>query len=73
MEPKQLKIGDIVQINPDHDPVFGRALMIVTEPKKFGAQGYMHGLDQGLAFYRCSFENMELVGHAIWTRKSADE
>lgn len=71
MKKMKLKAGDIVQINPEHDPVFGAALMIVTEPKEWGAQGYVHVLGNtdaattfnGKAYYRCKFENMELVGH----------
>ena len=33
--------GDVVQIDPAHDPVFGGAFMVVTEPKSWGAQGYV--------------------------------
>ena len=76
MEPKELKVGDIVQIDPEHDLIFGAALMIVTEPKSWGAQGYVHVLGntdavvtfKGVAYYRCAFENMELVGKAEWIR-----
>lgn len=68
MDKKELKVGDIVQINPDHDPIFGGHLMIVTEPKSFGAQGYCKTFE-GLAFYRCSFEKMEFCGHAEWINK----
>lgn len=77
MEAEQLEIGDIVQIQPESDPIFGAALMIVTEPKSWGAQGYVHVLGnsdavttfKGLAYYRCKFENMKKVGKAEWIRE----
>jgi len=70
MEKEELKIGDIVQIDPEHDDMFGACLMIVTEPKEWGAQGYVNvpGKDGGLAFYRCKYANMERVGTAVWIR-----
>jgi hypothetical protein len=79
MEKKELKIGDLVQIDPDHDPIFGGHFMVVTEPKEWGAQGYcptfpikdgspMVVTYKGMAYYRCRFENMELVGKAEWIK-----
>lgn len=81
MEKKELKVGDVVQINPDHDEIFGAHFMIVTEPKSWGAQGYCLGfpyknengerIERGLVFYRCAFENMEFIGHAEWVNASS--
>lgn len=70
-----LKVGDVVQINPKHDPLFGGHLMVVTEPKEWGAQGYCLPLElnPGLACYRCSFENMEYVGCATWVARLKGE
>ena len=67
MDKCPLHAGDIVQIDPAHDDRFGGCLMIVSEPKGFGAQGYIQIPGSGNAYYRCSFENMELVGRAEWT------
>lgn len=63
--------GDVVQIDPDHDEAFGGCLMIVTEPKNFGAQGYVPipGKDRGLAFYRCPWSAMSKVGRAEWVTR----
>jgi hypothetical protein len=48
MEARKLQVGDVVQIRPDIDEgVFGGALMIVAEPKSWGAQGAVHGLGKG--------------------------
>jgi len=75
MKKCELKIGDVVQIAPSHDPLFGGHFMVVTEPKSWGAQGYVVMLDKdkGLAYYRCKFEHMEYVGKAIWINKSDSE
>lgn len=67
--------GDIVQIDPEADEVFGGCLMIVTEPKPWGAQGYITipGEEGGLAFYRCEHAHMERVGHCVWIRDNEGE
>jgi hypothetical protein len=73
MQKRELEVGDIVQIDPEkHD--FGGCLMIVTEPKEWGAQGYLlmdkeiTGLCRfmGQAYIRLTWEKMEYVGHAEW-------
>ena len=71
MRPINLQVGDIVQIDPAHDEVFGGCFMQVTEPKSWGAQGFVVALPTkhtkfGRAYYRCKFENMEWVGRAVW-------
>ena len=71
MQPRELKVGDVVQIDPAHDDVFGGCFMQVTEPKGFGCQGFVICLKsgdkpRGDAYYRCSWEHMEYVGPATW-------
>lgn len=75
MDKRELKVGDVVQIAPESDKIFGGHFMVVTEPKPWGAQGYCEafpyeGKDgrcpRGLAYYRCKFENMEYIGHTEW-------
>jgi len=73
---EECKEGDIYQIDPDYDEIFGACLMVVTEIKPWGgAQGYflIPGEDGGLAFYRCKFEHMVKVGHAEWIRDSSKD
>lgn len=36
-----LKPGDVIQIDPLHDPMFGGAFLIVTEVKSWGVKGYV--------------------------------
>lgn len=70
---EDLKIGDIVQLSPDvGNKAFACCFMVITEPKTWGAQGYVQGLGTrekqvGQAFYRAKWEEMELTGgRAIW-------
>lgn len=71
MTEEKWEIGDIIQIDPEHDPIFAACLMIVTEPKSWGAQGYCAAPDSpgpALAYYRLKFENGVRVGKAEWVR-----
>ena len=72
-----LVAGDVVQLSPTvKNPMFGGCMMIVTEPKGWGAQGFVQALGEnkqmgGRAYYRATFEEMEYVGKAQWV--PADE
>jgi len=66
---KDLLAGDIVQLNPVkcRNPMFAACMMVVTEPKAWGAQGYVQGLGEkgkqvGQAYYRATWEEIELTG-----------
>lgn len=62
-----LEKGDVVQIDPDHDPTFGGCFMVVTEPKSWGAQGYIKVPGhEGVAYYRCPNNAMHKIGKAEW-------
>lgn len=69
----KLRPGMVVQLSPFacRNPMFGGCMMVVTEPKQFGAQGYVQGLGEGgemggQAYYRAQWEEMEVVGFAEW-------
>lgn len=71
MEKRELEIGDIVQLKPEHK--FGGMLVVVSEPKSFGCQGYlMSAFDfeavkfKGRAFVRPKFEDFEYIGKIVW-------
>lgn len=73
MDKSDLKKGDIVQLNPDtvKNKMFTACMMVITEPKSWGAQGYVQGLGEngnpgGQAYYRATWEEMHLVGSAEW-------
>lgn len=79
MENRELKPGDVVQISPTlENCLFKGAFMYVTEPKSFGAQGFISVPGQrdsmpGCAYFRCKFEDMEYIGHAAWVMHDGDE
>lgn len=73
MDEKELEVGDVIQLRPDYPGGFGGMLVVVTEPKSWGCQGYLmafHDFDavrfQGKAFVRPRFENFEFVGKIQW-------
>ncbi len=69
-----LVVNEIVQLSPTdcRNQMFGGCMMIVTEPKPWGAQGYVQGLGEngkqmGQAYYRAKWEEMEQTGGmAAW-------
>lgn len=68
MDARDLEVGDVVQIAPEHDKVFGACFMVIAKPKSWGAQGYVDvpGVEGGQAYYRCPFEGMEFIGKAAF-------
>ena len=79
MEKRELKKGDVVQISPENEK-FGGMLLVVTEPKEFGAMGYLLSpFDfnavkfMKLAYYRPKWEEMEFVGKVYWEIQHKDD
>ena len=71
----EVRAGDVVQIDPAHDPRFGGALLVVTEPKSFGVQGYVAvpAAPAGQrAYYRVASERFVRIGTAEWRVADAD-
>ena len=73
MKQQNLVPGQLVQLNPEtvRNKMFSACIMVVTEPKSFGAQGYVQALGEngepgGQAYYRAKWEEMEIVGNAEW-------
>jgi hypothetical protein len=61
--------GDLVQLSPEtcRNPMFRACIMVVTELKPWGAQGYIQGIGEdeqqgGQYFYRAKWEEMETTG-----------
>lgn len=72
--------NDVVQLNPHtvKNKMFAACFMTVSEPKGFGAQGYVQSLGEngepgGQAYYRASWDEMEIIGRAEWTVERTDE
>jgi hypothetical protein len=76
MEKAYLKVGTVVQLGPHTaNPAFAYCFMIVSEPKEFGAQGYVQSLGTReasgeQAYYRAKFEDMEVIGQAAWMTRT---
>ena len=73
MKKQHLSVGQLVQLNPEttSNPMFAGCIMVVTEPKEFGAQGYVQALGEngqpaGQAYYRAVWDEMEIVGGVEW-------
>jgi len=63
-----VEIGDIVQVDPSKE-VFGACMVVVTEVKSWGIQGYVQSAGvEGQQYIRLNFEDFESTGgKAIWT------
>jgi hypothetical protein len=76
MKPCALAVGDIVQLDPGQtrSKAFAGCFMVVTEPKEWGAQGYIQPVGErldtaasGQMYYRAHWEEMEPTGgRAVW-------
>jgi len=81
MEKRELEIGDVLQITPEGDQGhWGGMLIVCTEPKSWGCQGYiLHTGDfpavrfDGVAYRRVKFEDMEYVGQLPWIRQEKED
>ena len=74
MEKMKLEVGDVVQLNPYtvKNKMFSACYMTITEPKDWGAQGYVQSLGSngnsgGQAYYRAQWIEMEYSGRAVWS------
>lgn len=59
--------GDIVQVNPDKE-MFGGCMVVVTEVKPWGIQGYVQSAGvPGQQYIRLKWEDIEPTrGKAVW-------
>jgi hypothetical protein len=67
MNNKENLIGQIVQVNPEFE-VFGACMVVVTEQKSWGIQGYVQSAGvPGQQYIRLKHEDFELTGgKAVW-------
>jgi hypothetical protein len=67
MTTQDVKVGDIVQVNPDKE-MFGACMVVVTELKSWGIQGYVQSADvPGQQYIRLKADEYEYTGgRAIW-------
>jgi len=60
---KMIQKDDLVQIINEEDKWYP-AILVVSEVKSWGIQGYTMMPLQGNAYYRVKFEDLEFVGRA---------
>lgn len=67
MTQEKIKVGDIVQVNPDKE-LFGACMVVVTELKSFCIQGYVQSAGvPGQQYIRLKFDDFEPTGgKAVW-------
>jgi hypothetical protein len=67
------KFGDIVQVNPEYE-VFGACMVVVTEVKDWGIQGYVQSAGvEGQQYIRLKFGEIEATGgRAVWVVGGAE-
>lgn len=65
----EYKENEIIQLNPETcgNPMFAGCMMVITEPKSWGAQGYVQSLGAdgkmgGQAYYRAKHEEIVRTG-----------
>jgi hypothetical protein len=63
-----IEIGDIVQVDPMASDTFGACLVVVTEIKSWGIQGYVQSAGvEGQQYIRLNFDQFEMTGgKSIW-------
>lgn len=76
-----VRIGAIVQVDPDESDRYAGQFIIVTEIKEWGIQGYlavtMEDPDlvrwKGIAYVRMAWDKIWLVGFAEWLQEDIEE
>jgi hypothetical protein len=66
-------VGQIVQVNPERE-MFGACMVVVTEQKTWGIQGYVQSAGvPGQQYIRLKHKDFELTGgKAIWVADHGD-
>ena len=63
-------VGDVIQVDPTHDPMFGGCFGVVDEVGEWGCK--LVAFDgpgmEGTAYYRLAHGKYEVIGRAVWIR-----
>ena len=70
----RIKVGSVVQIAPDESNpgLFGGCMLIVSELKSWGVQGYVRIPGKGDSYCRPRWEQMAYVGESAWGRSDEE-
>ena len=66
-EDDEIKVSDIVQVSPDKE-MFGGCMVVVTEVKSWGIQGYVQSVSiKGQHYIRLANDDFESTGgKVVW-------
>jgi hypothetical protein len=65
--------GDVVQIRPEHNPVFGGCVMIVEKVMHWGVSGYVDPPGHAWFPFRCPHGDFAVIGRAHWVAAYLDD
>jgi hypothetical protein len=60
------KLGDVLQINPEHDKLYGGCFFIVTEIKEEFVSGFIKLGGGKEVSYMCQPNMGDFIGSAVW-------
>lgn len=66
---KDIRIDDVVQVNPDLNGNFGGCFGVVTDVRSWGVMIMIPIPDSGgikQSFLRCDWDEFEAVGKTVW-------
>ena len=66
MEARELQVGEVVQINPERNKLWGGCVAVVDEPKGFGALIAILIPGARAIYLRVLFEDIEPIGKVVW-------
>lgn len=74
MNERKFEVNDIVQVNPSKE-MFGGCLVVVTEVKSWGIQGYVQSAGvPGQQYIRLTWDDIEPTGGvAVWIIKIGEQ
>jgi len=66
---ERAEIGDVIQIDPEHDEMFGGCFGIVEAVKDWGCNLVAFTIPgkDGAAYYRVAHGKYRIIGQAKWT------
>lgn len=68
----EVKYGDVVQINPLADQIFGGSFIFVQEARKWGCIGFIQIPGRGRSYVRRKWEEVDYIGQAVWRPTTED-
>lgn len=68
-----VEVGDVVQIDPEHDDTFGGCLLVVSNKHVWGVRGYVQVPGLQHTYHDVGFNAIERIGIAHWLHYDVDD